>query len=110
MLSSDVGPLQIDLAGVHRAFSVEGSTPCGGDLALRQQINVLRRTAPKRPRFGSIDRLIFVGLFRGSSTARDALAIVQPDTVSVGTEGGLEPIGDGNHELAEAGRRWKYAA
>jgi hypothetical protein len=51
------------------------------NLALRQQINVLRRTAPKRPRFGSIDRLIFVGLFRGLSTARDALAIVQPDTV-----------------------------
>jgi hypothetical protein len=35
------------------------------NLALRQQINVLRRTAPKRPRFGSIDRLIFVSLFRG---------------------------------------------
>ena len=35
------------------------------NLALRQQINVLRRTAPKRPRFGSIDRLIFVGLLRG---------------------------------------------
>lgn len=51
------------------------------NLALRQQINVLRRTAPKRPRFGSIDRLIFVGLFRGLSTARDALAIVQPATV-----------------------------
>jgi len=51
------------------------------NLALRQQINVLRRTAPKRPRFGSIDRLIFVGLFRGLSTARDELAIVQPATV-----------------------------
>jgi hypothetical protein len=51
------------------------------NLALRQQINVLRRTAPKRPRFGSFDRLIFVGLFRGLSTARDALAIVQPATV-----------------------------
>ena len=51
------------------------------NLALRQQINVLRRTAPKRPRFGSIDRLIFVGLFRGLSTTRDALAIVQPATV-----------------------------
>jgi hypothetical protein len=50
-------------------------------LPRRQQINVLRRTAPKRPRFGSIDRLIFVGLFRGLSTAHDALAIVQPDTV-----------------------------
>ena len=43
------------------------------NLALRQQINVLRRAAPKRPRFGSIDRLIFVGLFRAVSTAHDAL-------------------------------------
>jgi hypothetical protein len=31
-------------------------------MALRQQINVLRRTAPRRPRFGNIDRLVFVGL------------------------------------------------
>ena len=37
--------------------------------------------SPKRLRFGSIDRLIFVGLFRGLSTAHDALAIVQPATV-----------------------------
>ena len=51
------------------------------NLALRQQINVLRRTVPKRPHFGSIDLLIFVGLFRGLSTARDALAIIQPTTV-----------------------------
>jgi NAD(P)-dependent dehydrogenase (short-subunit alcohol dehydrogenase family) len=50
------------------------------NLVLRQQIDVLRRTAPKRLRFGSIDRLIFVGLFRGLSTARDALTIVQPAT------------------------------
>jgi hypothetical protein len=35
------------------------------NLALRQHINVLRRTAPKRPRFGRIDRLIFVGLWMG---------------------------------------------
>jgi hypothetical protein len=29
-------------------------------LVLRQQINVLRRTRPKRPRFISIDRLVTV--------------------------------------------------
>src|ERR1700730_221595 len=42
-------------------------------LVLRQQINVLRRTAPKRPRFGSIDRLIFVGLYRLFPNVGDAL-------------------------------------
>src|SRR5450631_4875574 len=31
---------------------------------LRQQINVLRRTAPKKLSFSAIDRLIFVGLYR----------------------------------------------
>jgi hypothetical protein len=51
------------------------------NLVLRQQINVLRRTAPRRPRFGSIDRLIFVGLYRSFPNVLDALAIVQPETV-----------------------------
>jgi hypothetical protein len=32
-------------------------------LILRQQINVLRRTAPKRFAFRSLDRLVFVGLW-----------------------------------------------
>jgi hypothetical protein len=48
-------------------------------LTLRQQINVLRRTAPKKQAFSSIDRLIFVGLYRLG--VRDALAIVKPETV-----------------------------
>src|SRR5262245_5808986 len=39
------------------------------------------KTLSMSPRFGSIDRLIFVGLFRGLSTAHDALAIIQPATV-----------------------------
>jgi hypothetical protein len=81
-------------------------------LALRQQINVLRRTAPKRPRFGSIDRLTFVDLFRGLSTARDALAIVQPDTVIRWHRAGFRAYGVGNRKFAGEGRRcrWKYAA
>ncbi len=37
--------------------------------------------APKRLGFGGIDRLIFVGLYRFFPDVRDALAIVQPDTV-----------------------------
>ena len=50
--------------------------------ALRQQINVLRRKAPRRFSFDSIDRLIFVGLYRFFPSVRDTLAIVQPDTVN----------------------------
>src|SRR3981189_2531040 len=50
-------------------------------LTLRQQINVLRRTAPKKQTFGSIDRLIFLCLYRLLPGVNDALAIVKPETV-----------------------------
>src|ERR1700692_4716682 len=49
--------------------------------ALRQQINVLRRAAPKKQTFSSIDRLIFVFLYRLRPCVRYALAIVKPETV-----------------------------
>src|SRR5260221_12490763 len=48
---------------------------------LRQQINVLRRAAPRREFFGIFDRLIFVGLYRRFPKACDALAIVKPNTI-----------------------------
>ena len=50
-------------------------------LALRQRLNILRRTAPKRFVFSAIDRLIFVGLYRLFPKVCDALAIVKPDTI-----------------------------
>ena len=52
-------------------------------LTLRQQINVLRRTAPKKQTFSSIDRFIFVCLYRLRPGVRDALAIVKPETVVI---------------------------
>ena len=48
---------------------------------LRQQINVLRRTAPKKLSFCAVDRMIFVGLYRLFPKMCDALAIVKPDTL-----------------------------
>src|SRR5215813_2828592 len=51
------------------------------NLVLRRQINVLRRTGPKRPAFSRTDRLIFVGLCWLSPDVRAALAIIKPDTV-----------------------------
>jgi hypothetical protein len=48
---------------------------------LRQQINVLRRTAPKKLSFSATDRLIFVGLYRLFPNVREALAIVKPETI-----------------------------
>ena len=45
-------------------------------MTLRQQISVLRRTAPKRLSFSVFDRLVFVGLYRLFTKICDALAIV----------------------------------
>ena len=50
---------------------------------LRQQINVLRRAAPKKLSFSTIDRLIFVGLYRLFPGVCGALAIVKPDPPGV---------------------------
>ncbi len=48
---------------------------------LRQQILVLRRAAPPRPRLHREDRVILVLLARINSAWRDALHLVRPDTL-----------------------------
>ena len=78
------------------------------NLVLRQQINVLQRTAPRRLSFNCLDRLIFVGLYRLFPDVRDALAIVKPDTVSVGIVRDSEPTGVGSRDLAAGGLRWRW--
>jgi hypothetical protein len=50
-------------------------------LVLRHQINLLRRKSPKRSVFGTLDRSLFVGLYRLAPGIVDALAIVRPETV-----------------------------
>jgi transposase InsO family protein len=50
-------------------------------LALRHQLNVLRRKSPKKLTFTIIDRLVFAGLYRLAPGMLDALAIVEPQTV-----------------------------
>ncbi|HEY8008093.1 MAG TPA: hypothetical protein VIE66_15145, partial [Methylocella sp.] len=50
-------------------------------VALRHQLNVLRRKSPKRLAFNNFDRLIFASLYRIAPRIMNALAIVQPATV-----------------------------
>jgi transposase InsO family protein len=50
-------------------------------LALRHQLNILRRKSPKRPTLGSIDRMVFAGLYGLAPDVLSALAIVRPETV-----------------------------
>lgn len=50
-------------------------------IVLRQQLNVLRRSAPKRPALSILDRLILVLLYRLVPSILDAVIIVRPETV-----------------------------
>jgi hypothetical protein len=51
------------------------------NVALRHQLNVLRRQAPKRPAFSALDRLIFLNLYQIAPGVIGALRIAQPETV-----------------------------
>ena len=51
------------------------------NLILRQQINVLRRRAPKRPHLNNTDRFLFVWLYRWFPSVLGAIAIVRPETI-----------------------------
>jgi transposase InsO family protein len=50
-------------------------------IALRQQLNVLRRNAPKRPALSMFDRLILVWLYRFAPSVLGSVAIVRPETI-----------------------------
>src|SRR5215470_19112919 len=50
-------------------------------LVLRHQLNVLRRSCPKRVALNSIDRLLLVGLYRLAPATLDALKILRPATL-----------------------------
>src|SRR2546423_15688890 len=49
-------------------------------LVLRHQLNVLRRKSPKRLVFGSIDRVVFTGLYRLSPGVWAGLPFLKPGT------------------------------
>jgi hypothetical protein len=51
------------------------------NLALRHQVNILRRRAPGRTRLSNPDRLLFVWLYRQWPTVADAVAIIRPETL-----------------------------
>ena len=53
----------------------------GEVIALRHQLNVLRRRTPKRPALRSFDRFILVLLYRLAPTVLDAMTIVRPETI-----------------------------
>jgi hypothetical protein len=64
----------------HRARPVRASLETE-ILALRHQLIVLRRKAPKRLVFSNFDRLVFASLYRLAPGILNALLIVKPETV-----------------------------
>jgi hypothetical protein len=51
------------------------------NLALRHQLQVLRRTAPHRARLRGWDRFLFIWLYRLWPGVLNSIVIVQPETV-----------------------------
>src|SRR5437667_11722471 len=72
-------------------------------LVLRQQINVLRRRASKRPHFNNTDRFLFVWLYRWFPSVLGAIAIVRPEFA--GTVPAFGRIGAGGRATVLADRR-----
>jgi hypothetical protein len=58
-----------------------GATLEAENLVLRQQVNVLRRRAPKRPHLNNTDRFLFVWLYRWFPSVLEVVVIVRPETI-----------------------------
>jgi hypothetical protein len=52
-------------------------------LALRHQLNILRRRSPKKLTLSNIGRLIFAGLYRLDSGILGALTIIKPSSADL---------------------------
>ena len=62
---------------------------CLENLALRHQLAVLRRTAPRRMRLRIADRFLFVWLYRLWPGVLKAMTMVRPETVLRWHRGGF---------------------
>jgi len=51
------------------------------NLSLRHQLNIVRRSAPKRVRLRRCDRLLFIWLYRLWPIVLDSVVIIQPETL-----------------------------
>src|SRR5213595_370737 len=74
-------------------------------LVLRQQINVLRRRALKRPHFNNTDRFLFVWLYRWFPSVLGAIAIVRRRRSFAGTVPAFGRIGAGGRATVLPDRR-----
>jgi hypothetical protein len=62
-------------------------------LILRQQVNVLRRQAPKRPHLNNTDRCLLVWLYHWFPSLLGAIAIGRPETIIRWLDASAAPLG-----------------
>jgi len=74
------------------------------NLALRHQLQVHRRQRPSRPRLFTIDRLLWVWIYRLWPRCLDTMVLVKPATVVQWHRQGFRLFGAGARDLD--GRRW----
>jgi hypothetical protein len=74
-------------------------------LTLRHQLNVLRRSSPKRSTFTHIDRLVFAALYRLVPRVVNSLVIVEPETVIGWHRAAFGCSGVGSRDVVAADQR-----
>jgi hypothetical protein len=72
---------------------------------LRQQLVVLKRSAPARLRLRPADRLIFVWLYRLCPSVREAAVVFKPETLVAGIGAASVCTGVGSRAVVSAGLR-----
>jgi hypothetical protein len=70
-------------------------------IALRHQVTVLRRQRPGRLQLSSLDRLLWIWLYRIWPRVIDAMVLVKPKPWSNGIARVCEPIGGGDHAVQD---------
>jgi hypothetical protein len=70
-------------------------------IALRHQVTVLRRQRPGRPQLSSLDRLLWVWLYRIWPQALHTMVLVKPQPWSIGIARASGSIGGGDHAVRD---------
>ena len=70
-------------------------------IALQHQLAVLRRQRPGRPQLSSLDRLLWVWLYRIWPQVIDAMILVKPATVVQWHRKGFPTTGDGDRAVRD---------
>lgn len=72
--------MKMVLATVHSLFRRRVSVEAE-NIVLRHQLNILRRSAPRRLRFSNFDRVMLIWLYRPCPSVLDAIRFLRPEAI-----------------------------